>query len=133
MTAPDTGSCACLIMVVDDDRDVRDSIVEVLEDAEFRALPAMNGQEGLDLLRRTATKPCLILLDVMMPILDGWGFRAAQVSDPDLQSVPVVVLTAHASAAQTADQMRAAGFLRKPVALPTLLATVRQYCHSNPA
>jgi CheY-like chemotaxis protein len=120
--------CDKFVLVVEDDRDVRDSILEVLEDNQYHTVAASNGQEGLQALRAAACKPCLILLDLMMPVMDGWGFRAAQKSDQDLESIPVVVLTAHASAQKAAQDMDAAGFLKKPVRLETLLDTVQRYC-----
>jgi CheY-like chemotaxis protein len=122
------GRCDKRVLVVEDDRDVRDSILEVLEDNEYEPLIASNGMEALEKLRNPDQRPCLILLDVMMPVMDGWSFRAVQSEDAELSSIPVVVLTAHASAAQTARDMRAAGFLRKPVELDDLLAAVQRHC-----
>jgi CheY-like chemotaxis protein len=124
----DETECTRCVLVVEDDRDVRDSILEVLEDNQYHPVAASNGQEGLKALRDAGCKPCLILLDLMMPVMDGWGFRAAQKSDTELGSIPVVVLTAHASAQQTAQEMEAAGFLKKPVRLEALLDTVQRYC-----
>jgi CheY-like chemotaxis protein len=122
------GGCERRVLIVEDDRDVRDSILEVLEDNAYEPLVACNGQEALDKLRDPARRPCVILLDVMMPVMDGWSFRALQSEDSELSAIPVVVLTAHASAAQTAHDMRAAGFLRKPVELNDLLAIVERHC-----
>jgi two-component system, OmpR family, response regulator CpxR len=116
-------------MLVEDDADVREAILEVLEDNGYDLVPACNGRDALERLHAATPKPCLILLDMMMPIMDGWAFRAAQQRDPELRSIPVVVLTAHASAAETAHEMQAAGFLHKPVRLETLLATVRRFCN----
>ena len=122
------GGCDRRVLVIEDDRDVRDSILEVLEDNEYEPVTASNGMEALERLRDPSQRPCVILLDVMMPVMDGWGFRAAQNQDLELKRIPVVVLTAHASAAETARDMRAAGYLKKPVALDALLATVERYC-----
>ncbi len=122
--APDRDN---VVLIVEDDEDVREAIVEVLRDSRIRAVGACNGREALDRLR-SGDKPCLILLDVMMPVMDGWEFRAAQSQDQSLCAIPVVVLTAHASAEETARVMRADGFLKKPVRLERLLATVRRYC-----
>jgi CheY-like chemotaxis protein len=116
------------VLVVEDDSDIRQALLEVLQDHAYEAVSAGNGQEALERLHGAATTPCLILLDMMMPVMDGWAFRAAQASDPDLRSIPVVVLTAHASAPRVAKDMDAAGFLRKPVKLDTLLATVQKFC-----
>jgi CheY-like chemotaxis protein len=107
---------------------VREALLEVLQDNAYEAVSAGNGHEALECLQIATTRPCVILLDVMMPIMDGWAFRAVQASDPALRSIPVVVLTAHASAPRVAKDMDAAGFLRKPVKLDTLLATVHRFC-----
>jgi CheY-like chemotaxis protein len=122
-----------LVLVVEDDRDVRDSVIEVLADHGYGALAAGNGAEGLALLRGTAPKPALVLLDLMMPVMDGRAFRAAQQADPRLQAIPVVILSAHAAAERAAIELGAAGFLQKPVSLEALLATVRRFCPSPPS
>src|SRR5579883_1831845 len=116
-----------LIMIVEDDPDIRESILEVLADSEYHPIAASNGQEALAQLH-SGLKPCLILLDIMMPIMDGWGFRAAQKQDAELAKIPVVVLTAHASAEKTAREMGAAAYLKKPISLDALLAMVQRYC-----
>jgi CheY-like chemotaxis protein len=121
-------SCDKLVMVVEDDPDVRESLLEVLEDFEYHPLAASNGQEALERLREPGARPCLILLDVMMPVMDGWGFRAAQEADLELKSIPVVVLSAHNSAEQTAREMGVDGYLRKPVKLAALMEMVTRYC-----
>jgi CheY-like chemotaxis protein len=123
--------CERMVMVVEDDCDVRDSLLEVLEDHAYAPLAASNGKEALDRLRARGQKPCVILLDVMMPVMDGWGFRAAQAQDSELSGIPVVVLTAHASAAETAREMHAAGFLKKPITLDALLATIERHCEPS--
>ena len=83
------------ILVVDDDADIRDSVAEVLEDAGYRVQQAANGREALDYLQASAY-PCIILLDLMMPVMDGPQFRAAQQSKPTLAGIPVVVISAGA-------------------------------------
>jgi CheY-like chemotaxis protein len=121
-----------LVQIVEDDRSIRDAIHEVLEDHGYRLLAASNGKEALEQLRTRAVKPCLILLDVMMPVLDGWGFRAAQRGDPELSAIPVVVLTALPNGEQTAHAMGAAGYLGKPVELEVLLKTIETHCQNSP-
>ena len=116
------------ILVVEDDRDVRESIVDVLEDNDYIARGAGNGADALDQLKDGGVRPCVILLDIMMPVMDGWQFRAAQQTDPELSAIPVVVLTAHTSAKEAAEQMKAAGFLKKPVQLSALLSAVERFC-----
>jgi CheY-like chemotaxis protein len=125
MTAVD---CERTVLVVEDDQEVRDAIAEVLEDCEYKALPAANGAEALERLRTAAPQPCVILLDVMMPTMDGWEFRAAQQSDPAMKDIPVVLLSAHTDVKSAAAQMQVAGFLPKPVAIDKLIETVEKFC-----
>jgi len=75
------------VLVVEDDRDVRESLVAVLEDAGYRVMSAADGRAALDLLR-AGPRPAVILLDLMMPVMDGFEFRAEQVRDPSLADVP---------------------------------------------
>jgi len=118
------------VLVVDDDPDIVDALIDVLEDHGFRAQAAVNGAEALEKLRSSEELPRVILLDLMMPVMDGYGFRAAQQADERLAAIPVIVLSAHANVEQAAAQMRAAGCLRKPVQLQALLTTVAGYCES---
>lgn len=120
--------CARRVMVVDDDSDIRDAIREVLQDGNYHPVLAADGASALDELRAAEPKPCVILLDVMMPVLDGKAFRSQQRDDPQLSSIPIVVLSAHADAVAAAAEMKAEGFLRKPVDLNDLLHTVEQFC-----
>ena len=115
------------VLIVEDDDDIRETLIEVLEDNGFEASSAANGAEALELLRADHSYPNVILLDMMMPVLDGWGFRSAQLADPSLRSIPVIVLTAHASIEETARTLGATGFLRKPVRLDPLLDAIRRH------
>lgn len=116
------------VMVVEDDPDVRDAITDVLCDEEYQTLSASDGQEALDRLRASPSKPYLILLDIMMPVMDGWRFRQEQMNDPELADIPVVVCTAHGSGEDVARDMGADGFLKKPLKLSDLLALVEKFC-----
>jgi CheY-like chemotaxis protein len=120
--------CERTVLIVEDDADIRGAIAEVLTDGNYRALEASNGADALDELRAAAPHPCVILLDVMMPVMDGKEFRSVQRDDEALREIPVVVLSAHDDATVLAEQMEAAGFLKKPVDLVTLLQTVEQFC-----
>jgi CheY-like chemotaxis protein len=115
--------CPRAVLIVDDDAAIRESISEVLEDAEYCPMAVANGQEALDYLRK-GYKPCLILLDLMMPIMDGWQFRAEQLADPALGPIPVVVL----SAVNNLDHVDAGAHLHKPIQLQTLLDIVARFC-----
>jgi CheY-like chemotaxis protein len=116
-----------LVLVVDDDRDIRDSLVEVLEDQGYRAAGAANGLEALELMRTGATLPCVILLDLMMPIMDGRGFREAQLENPDWTQIPVIAISAYDDVDAQARAL-AVEHLRKPLAIRPLLEAVRRHC-----
>ena len=115
-------------MVVEDDRAIRNILVELLEDNNYQAVGAANGQIAIDTLRAAHAKPCLILLDVMMPVMDGWEFRDIQRQDPALSTVPVIVFTAHASIKDVTRRMGVDTVLRKPVDLDDVMSVVHKYC-----
>ena len=115
------------VFVVEDDRDIRESVVEVLEDEGYVVSAASDGREGLLLLRRATPKPDLILLDLMMPIMNGFQFREEQRKDPELSAIPVVVITADVNARAKAESLGAAGFVQKPVKIQPLLDIIEQH------
>jgi CheY-like chemotaxis protein len=121
-------SCDRTVLVVEDDAAVRDAIAEVLADFEYKAVEAGDGAEALRQLRAASIRPCLILLDVMMPGMDGWAFRAEQERDPAVKDIPVILLSAHTDVRSAAAQMKAAGFLAKPIAVDVLLEIVERFC-----
>jgi CheY-like chemotaxis protein len=82
------------VLVVDDDEDVRDVVATVLDDAGFTVALAGDGREALRRLREEGVTPCLILLDLMMPVMDGWEFRRRQLQDRRFSRIPVVISTA---------------------------------------
>ena len=88
------------VLLVEDDIDVREAVADTLDEAGYRVSPARNGQEALDMLRSGAVQPRVILLDLMMPVMDGWQFREEQLRDPALASIPVVALSAHVCATE---------------------------------
>lgn len=112
------------VLLVEDDGDVRDAVADTLEEAGYRVWPARHGLEALTALRERALRPCLILLDLMMPVMDGWQFREEQARDPALAAIPVVALSAHGGL----EKLPAAGHLRKPVELRALIDTVARFC-----
>ncbi|MDC3955036.1 response regulator [Polyangium jinanense] len=114
------------VLIVEDDPDIRETIAQILEEEGYEVRGASNGKQALDLLREGA-RPQLILLDLMMPILDGWGFRAEQRSDPRIADIPVIVISADGNLRQQATKIAANGYLRKPVGIETLLSTVARY------
>src|SRR5262245_23155992 len=84
---------ASLVLVVDDDEEIRNALTEFLSDEGYGVVSASNGREALASLRE-GVHPSVILLDLMMPVMDGWDFRAEQLRDPGLRDIPVVVITA---------------------------------------
>lgn len=117
------------VLVIDDDPDIRETMRFVLESAGYQVSTAANGVEALAYLREDAA-PCLILLDLMMPIMNGWQFRAEQASDPRLAAIPVVVITGAGQAARAAS-LGAAGYVEKPMDLDLLISTVKRYCQAD--
>jgi CheY-like chemotaxis protein len=116
------------VMIVDDDNDIRDAISQILEYEGYEVLQASNGQEGIDRLR-DQQKPGLILLDLMMPVMNGWQFRTELQSNPILKEIPVVILSADGNIQQKSENIGVAGYLKKPIQLDTLLDTVKRYCN----
>jgi len=111
------------ILLVEDDRSIRDAVQGILESEGYDVLTAENGQHALDALQTTET-PALIILDLRMPVMDGWQFRAAQKNDPALADIPVVAISADGSAKAAA--IDAAAYLRKPLSTDALLGTIRK-------
>lgn len=115
----------CPILIVEDDADLREMMAQLLSLEGFRAAAVANGREALQYLGGKDA-PQVILLDLMMPVMDGWEFRRHQQADPHLADVPVIVLSA-LDQARAAD-LDAAAFLKKPLDFDRLLELVRQYC-----
>ncbi|HEX9290552.1 MAG TPA: response regulator [Anaeromyxobacteraceae bacterium] len=115
------------VMVIEDDFAIRETLRELLEEEGYHVVGAANGMEALDRLK-AGRAPHLILLDLMMPIMDGWEFRSAQQLDPALAGIPVVVISASHGLEQKVAGMSAAAFLAKPFELDALLETVERYC-----
>ncbi len=113
------------VLVVEDDSDIRELFAEVLSQAGYEVVEAKNGQEALDFLRGH-DRPCLILLDLMMPVLSGPELLEIMAEDERLAAVPVVVISAIADRGSVPGVRR---FLRKPVPSDVLRAVVAEYCH----
>ena len=118
----------CTVFVVEDDVDTRDMMGRFLELEGFSVEVAANGKQALERLN-AGVHPCVILLDLMMPVMDGWQFRSQQVRDAALASIPVIVVSA-AGKDRIAD-IEANAYLSKPVDLEQLLAEVTQYCSAR--
>ena len=111
------------ILVVDDEPDVRDGLTLLLRTRGYTVTCAADGQEALDELRGPA-RPWLILLDLMMPVMDGFEFRVRQLQDPDLAGLPVVVFSAGGDLDRKVASLGAATWLTKPVEATVLLEVI---------
>ena len=116
------------ILIVDDDRDLREALSEILRDEGYDVAGAADGGEALDRLRRDFHRPALILLDLTMPVMNGWQFREEQRRDPDLSAIPVVVLSAGDHLPEQMGPLGIQEYVRKPIELDHLLAAIERYC-----
>lgn len=114
------------ILVVEDDTSIRELLVELLESEGYVVSSAVNGLEGIKYLQSQQT-PDLILIDLMMPVMDGYSFRSEQLKNSKWASIPTVVMSAEANAKEKMKNFNITAFLSKPVELDTILKTVAQY------
>ena len=117
------GKCKT-ILIVEDDEDIRNVMVDLLESEGYITEAASNGKEALDLLEAMG-KPCLVLLDMMMPIMNGRQFLDTLMTDTLLAPIPVLVVSAVADKTNTEGSI---GFLKKPIDIDVVLNVVSQYC-----
>jgi CheY-like chemotaxis protein len=118
----------CPVLIVEDDEDLREMMAQLLTLEGFETATASNGREALEYLHRS-DRPDVILLDLMMPVMDGWEFRRRQQADPSLAPVPVIVLSAldHGRASN----LEATAFLKKPLDFDRLVSLVRTHCQQT--
>jgi CheY-like chemotaxis protein len=126
MTSPLAGGR--LILVVEDDRDIRESIAEVLIEVGYDVATASDGAAALDLVHKPGCPhPLLILLDLMMPVMSGWELRQKLLEDTELAAIPVVVLSGDAHAEEKAEELCAVEALGKPISRSKLLEVVNRF------
>lgn len=118
------------VLLVEDDLDVAEAVVDVLTDAGHTVRHALDGMDGLRLLEHME-RPALILLDLMMPRMNGEQFRTAQLADPRFMSIPVVMLSADRALAQKAQVLKVAAYLFKPVTPRQLLQALHEVTTSH--
>jgi CheY-like chemotaxis protein len=111
------------VLIVEDDHDVRDSLRDVLEDAGFQVAAAVDGADALRILRG-GLRPDVIVLDLMMPRMNGFQFRAEQRRDPELAGIPVLVLTADRSARSA--ELQANDYLAKPASAGEVISALER-------
>jgi CheY-like chemotaxis protein len=113
------------VLIVDDDRDIRAALGELLAEDGYEVATATNGAEALELLRNSSP-PCMVLLDLMMPVMDGYEFLEEQKRDPALAPVPVAIMTA--SDRVDRDRTNPAPVLRKPIKVGALASVMKHLC-----
>lgn len=118
-----------LVMIVEDDPSCLESLQVLVEADGICAVCASNGKVALDLLH-TGMKPALIVLDLHMPIMDGFSFRREQLSDPAFADIPVVLLSADYNAHTYAQDLGVDAWLSKPADPSVLLDTIKQRCRA---
>lgn len=117
------------ILVVEDDQSIRISLQDLLEMEGYRVQVASNGVEALEALEHSG-KPNLILLDLMMPVMDGFEFRKKMNTKPDLADIPIVVMSADGNVALKKAKIGASDYLRKPIDIDTLIERIERYARA---
>jgi len=117
------------ILLVEDDRYIRESLDEFLTEEGFDVVPSSN---GLDAYTRLVAgmKPQLILLDLMMPLMDGFQFREKQMVTDDLADIPVVVMSAYGDLEKNKEKLGVEAYLKKPLDIEEVLSTIHRWCHA---
>ena len=116
------------VLIVEDTEDLRELFMEVLRQDGYRVLGAENGREALDVLSAEGSEPCLVLLDMMMPVMDGKTFIESLHAAHRAATLPVVVVSATVGDKGVPGT---SGFVKKPVAPDVLIALVRAYCGAS--
>ena len=117
------------VLVVDDDPCVRESLAELLGLRGYPVMEAENGAEALHVLKTAPDFPCLVVLDLRMPILDGRGFLNQRAEDPILRTIPVVVVSGSPASGSELEGIEA--LLAKPVNLNDLIQIIRETCRNR--
>jgi CheY-like chemotaxis protein len=118
-----------VVLVVEDDPATANALLEFLRLAGHETMAAGNGKEALDILTADpAPTVCLVILDLMMPVMDGWELRSRMLADRRLAALPVIVVTADTNARRRARNAQAVLFLVKPIEPSLLLEAVARHC-----
>ena len=112
------------VLVVEDETDIREVLLEILVDHGYEAVGAEHGRAALDYLESAPKLPDLILLDLLMPVLDGERFRTEQMKDPRCAAIATVVISANARVREAAERMGVAAWLKKPLDLDDLMRAI---------
>jgi two-component system, chemotaxis family, chemotaxis protein CheY len=118
---------ACPVLLVDDDTDSVEAFVLFLHFHGVEAVTARDGDQALEVLRG-GLAPCVIVLDLMMPGKDAFGFRSEQLADPSLADTPVIVCSGAFDGRSAAERLGAADFIQKPAEPQQLLRLIKRHC-----
>lgn len=116
-----------MILVVDDEPAIAEVVGSVLEDEGYEVATAADGEAALELLH-AGPPPCLAIVDLMMPRMNGWQLRGAMLAEPELAEIPVVILSAHAGGGGDVAELRPAAVIEKPFQLDRILEVVARHC-----
>lgn len=125
-----TGAAAGGILVVDDDTAIRETLRAILEDEGYQVSVARNGQEALDQLE-VGPPPGLCIVDLVMPVLNGWELCAELARRPALARVPVLLVSANAELDRSAVGLETVHLMKKPISFDRLLELVERYCRAE--
>ena len=118
------------ILVVDDQPESSDAVGLLLEEQGIEVRIAHDGEEALATLQR-GFRPCLVVVDLMMPKMDGWEFRQRQLSDPQFAGIPVLIMSGYPNADKAAGTLGVRTVLKKPLSVPRLLSLVSRHCRRD--
>jgi two-component system, sensor histidine kinase and response regulator len=116
------------VLIVEDDEETAEGLADTLRIMGYPSEVAANGKVALDRLRAAPRRYCLVLLDVTMPVMDGWGFLNAHCGDAAIAAIPVIIVSAGLNTTTRAAQTSAVAVLSKPVDAVALEATLQRYC-----
>lgn len=116
------------LLIVEDDPAIRETLAELLEIEGYSVDIAANGQEAMKYLLSASLLPDLIILDLMMPVMDGYQFRNEQKKLNHLASIPTIIMTADGKIADKQKSTNSSAYLKKPLDFNAVMETVKQYC-----
>lgn len=115
------------VLLVEDDAGTRDAIHELLVGHQYTVVDARDGSSALTLVK-SEPRPCVIVLDLMMSAMNGDEFRAAQLADPSVRDIPVILVSGVRDLAERARALGVAAYLPKPFNVDGLIASIAQHC-----
>jgi two-component system, chemotaxis family, chemotaxis protein CheY len=121
-----------MVLVIDDDAEIRQALTDVLEDEQYSVVCASNGREALTKIE-DGLCPDIILLDVMMPVMDGWHFLSARLAYPQLIEIPIIIISAGMEAMSEARKVGVFDVIRKPLHISSLVRQIEHCRRASPS